>query len=71
MRMRRAGQHAITTFLHFFQHFFSIFNGSIFRLAFSCLNSIFSHGQRPIDTMQFVVKATSIADGFTFVVSPP
>ena len=35
------------------------------------LYPVFSHSQRSVDAVKFVVEPASIADRFSFVVSPP
>lgn len=40
-------------------------------LSFSRLNAVLLHGGRPVDTVQFVVKTTSVADRFAHCVATP
>jgi hypothetical protein len=44
---------------------------SLLWLSFPRLNPIFSHRQWTIDSMQFEIETTGIANWFTFVVSSP
>ena len=35
------------------------------------LYPVFSHSQRPVDAVKFVVESASVADRFPFVIAPP
>ena len=66
----------ILTSIHTFSMFFTIqwlrrSSRSILRLPLSRLNPLLSHGLRPIDPVQLVVEAASVADGLALVVPPP
>jgi hypothetical protein len=44
---------------------------SILRLSLPRLNTLFSHGLRPVNPVQLVVEAARVANGLTLVVPPP
>ena len=47
------------------------FDSFWFKVGASHLNGVLLHGQRPVDSVQFEVKAARIAHRFTLVVTSP
>lgn len=41
------------------------------RLAFARLNPVFTHRQRPVDTVQFVIESARVANRLSFRVTAP